>query len=113
MMTALLLCAGCEEPVVAADLRSHVEALCEEYCPLRIACVRDGWAGGSVDECVRECADLRLYQRGGEPSAELIGQLECLAELPCAALPAAVLGGGEQVCAAEWVDLDSAASVEQ
>jgi len=117
----LLLAAGpgCDAPQAdlqeVADVEAHIEALCVEYCPLRIACVKDGWAGGSVNECVLQCADERLYERGGEPSAALIGQLECLAGLSCEELPATVEGGvlGERPCVVEPVDFDSAAVVEE
>lgn len=120
-MLALLLTTvpGCDPPQAdlreVVDVEAHIEALCVEYCPLRIACVKDGWAGGSVNECVRQCADERLYERGGEPSAELIGQLECLAALSCEELPATVAGGvlGERPCMVEPVDLDSAGFVEE
>lgn len=112
-----LACAGpgCDEPVVEPDLRGHIEALCDEYCPLRIVCVKDGWADGSVKECIRKCTDERLYERGGEPSAVLIGQLECLASLSCEELPSAVEGGDReaQVCAVAPFDFDSAALVEE
>lgn len=104
---------GCEEPVAAADLRDHIEGLCLEVCPLRIACVKDGWADGDVKACVRECADLRLYERGGEPSEALIEQLECLALLTCEELPAAVQGSERGRCAPEPVDFDSAAQREE
>ena len=72
-----------------------------------------GWAGGDVKACVRECADLRLYERGGEPSAALIGQLECLAGLACEELPAAVQGSERGLCAPEPVDFDSAGLREE
>lgn len=107
---------GCDAPLAAdgdeavADVERYIGDLCVEYCPRRIACVRDGWAGGSVEECVRQCGEPRLYERGGEPSDVLIGQLECLAGLSCEELPAEVRSG--EACAAEPVDLDSSAQVE-
>ena len=104
---------GCEEPAVEPDLRDHIAGLCQEFCPLRIACVKDGWAGGDVKACVRECADLRLYERWGAPSAALIGQLECLAGLACEELPAAVQGSERGLCAPEPVDFDSAGLREE
>lgn len=109
--------AGCDAPLAAggeeaeADVEQHIEALCVDYCPRRIACVRDGWAGGSVQECVRQCGEPRLYERGGEPSEELIAQLECLAELSCEELPLEVRTG--EACAAESVDFGSAGLVEE
>lgn len=113
-MVALMLAAGCDAPVEQAeeeDAQAHIEALCEDYCPLRQACVRDGWAGGSVEACISQCADRRLYERGGELSPQLVGQLECLAELSCEELAAAVQSGA--TCAAEPVDFDSAGLVEE
>lgn len=96
----LLVLAACRDQPLA-ERRAEVEELCATYCPLRIECVADGYAGGSVDECERKCvADDRPLEDSSCGEASLAA-LQCLAAVACDDLPAAVAGAGSAACYAE------------
>jgi hypothetical protein len=102
LLPLLLLVACRDRPV--EERRAEVEELCATYCPTRVECVADGFAGGSVRECERKCvADERPLEDSGCGEASLAA-LQCLAEVACEDLEAAVAGvagAGETACYAE------------
>lgn len=103
LLALLLALAACRDRPVESR-RDEVEALCDEFCPQRVDCVRDGWADNDVDDCVALCAaDERLLEDNACGEASLAA-LECLAATACADLPAAVrasAGDGSAPCYAE------------
>lgn len=98
-----LLLASCRDGLVE-DQRAHVEELCADFCPRRVTCVADGYAEGDAAECERKCRqDERALEEGACGEASLAA-LECLSEVACEELPAAisgVAGAGDAPCYAE------------
>lgn len=102
-LVLLLALAACRDKPLE-DRRAEVEALCDDYCPRRVACVADNWADGDEDTCLRLCkGDDRLLEDNvcGEAA---FASLECLAAATCEDLPAAVraaVGDGDAPCSDE------------
>jgi hypothetical protein len=101
-LLALALLAGACRDQPVAERRAEVAELCATYCPQRIDCVADGFAGGSVRECERKCiADERPLEDSACGEASLTA-LQCLTEVACEDLAAAVAGTtSESACYAE------------
>ncbi|HEY0138702.1 MAG TPA: hypothetical protein VGB85_31675 [Nannocystis sp.] len=88
-VAVLVLLAGCRDQPVEAR-RAEVETMCAQFCEDRIACVADGYATGSVQECERKClGDERPLEDNacGEAS---FAALECLTAVACEDLAMAV-----------------------
>ena len=103
LLVSLVLLAGCRDAPVE-ERRAEVESLCATFCKSRVACVDDGYAGDDVKECERKCiGDARPLEDSACGEASLTA-LQCLAEVACEDLAAAVsatAGHPEAACYAE------------